>query len=124
MRSFGDGLVIGVRDFAFKTGLCVGLDLSGYRRRYCYARRKDAEAALADWDGRGDPPGPWIKVKPTDRLGPGSKCGCDHPPPTPDAEGVFRVSNDCPTHGDKRSGFVLKRWAGLTHLMTSGDERE
>ena len=73
MRSFGDGLVIGVRDFAFTTGLCVGLDLSGYRRRYCYARRWDAEAALADWDGHGDPPGPRIKVKPTDRLGPGAE---------------------------------------------------
>lgn len=56
----------------YTTGLCVHLDRSGYRRRYCYEHTVDARNALLEWDGKGDPPGPWIKEKPSGRLGPGA----------------------------------------------------
>jgi len=49
--------------FIFTTGLVVGIDEHGRRTRFCYERFEDAFAALATWDGRGDPPGPWIKEK-------------------------------------------------------------
>lgn len=50
--------------------LCV----SRYGRgcRYCYENYRDAQNALMAWDGEGDPPGPWIKEKPSGRLGPGA----------------------------------------------------
>lgn len=56
----------------FTTSLTVGLDEWGYERRYCYERFEDARDALVAWDGIGDPPGPWIKEKPSDRRGPGA----------------------------------------------------
>jgi hypothetical protein len=59
----------------FTTGLMVGLDELGYAYRYCYEHQADAAAALAAWDGQGDPPGPWIKIKghpDGERLGPGA----------------------------------------------------
>ena len=49
--------------FLFTVGLLVGIDEIGYRVRYCYPSYADAWAALAAWDGVGDPPGPWIKAK-------------------------------------------------------------
>ncbi len=49
--------------FLFTTGLCAGLNESGYRIRYCFARHGDAELALLTWDGLGDPSGPWLKAK-------------------------------------------------------------
>lgn len=55
----------------YTTGLFVGLTDYGYERRYCYENYSDAFAALIQWDGKGDPPGPWLKEKPSDRLGPG-----------------------------------------------------
>lgn len=49
--------------FLFTTGLLVGLHGIGYRTRFCYPSAETAANALAQWDGRGDPPGPWIKEK-------------------------------------------------------------
>ena len=66
------GMLAAVHDQLFTTGLVVGLDSFGYQRRYCYEKRQDAVDALMAWDGQGDPPGPWIKEKPSDRLGPGA----------------------------------------------------
>ncbi len=66
------GEVAAVADFLFTAGLVVGLDKHAvHRTRFCYETREDAEAALEAWDGKGDPPGPWIKQKPEDRHGPG-----------------------------------------------------
>lgn len=57
----------------FTTGLFVIVaDLSMWRTRYCYEHMKDAALALSSWNGVGDPPGPWIKRKPEDILGPGA----------------------------------------------------
>lgn len=61
----------GVMKMMFTAGLFVGLDSTGYKTRFCYEHVRDAERALDEWDGTGDPPGPWIKQKPEDRYGPG-----------------------------------------------------
>lgn len=67
-----DGSLAGLYQMLFTTGLFCGLDAYGWQRRYCYERHQDAINALLAWDGRGDPPGPWIKEKPSERLGPGA----------------------------------------------------
>jgi hypothetical protein len=61
----------------FTTGLCVVKEphpgdtvSNGMRTRFCFEHAHDAEAALVAWDGRGDPPGNWIKQKPEDRFNP------------------------------------------------------
>ena len=72
IRSLPTGVNAGIQDMVYTAGLFVGMDENGYRTRYCYATRAQAEAALNAWDGKGDPPGPWIKQKPEDRLGPGA----------------------------------------------------
>jgi len=54
----------GVAQFLLHIGIvCVGLDETGYRTRFCYEDKRTALFALLTWDGRGDPPGPWIKEK-------------------------------------------------------------
>lgn len=55
--------VCAVKQFNYTTAVVVGLDDVGYQRRYCYEHRADAQAALAAWDGREHPSGPWIKCK-------------------------------------------------------------
>jgi hypothetical protein len=67
-----DETVCAIQRQLFTVGLIVGLDRVGWKRRYCYEREYDAREALIHWDGKGDPPGPWIKEKPSDRLGPGA----------------------------------------------------
>jgi hypothetical protein len=57
------GKTCGLHRFLFTTGLMVGLDATGYERRYCFERHEDALAALSEWDGTGHPSGPWIKMK-------------------------------------------------------------
>lgn len=72
LRDLPSGELAGVMDMMWTAALCVGLDELGYRVRYCYATRAEAEAALKAWDGAGDPSGPWIKAKGEgeDRLNP------------------------------------------------------
>lgn len=72
VRRLPSGTVIGIRKQMFTVGLFVGLSESRYERRYCYEHMDDAFLAFTDWDGNGDPPGPWVKEKPSDRLGPGA----------------------------------------------------
>lgn len=60
----------GVMNMVYTCGLFVGIKEFGYRTRYCYETRREAEAALEAWNGDGDPPGMWIKQKPEDRLNP------------------------------------------------------
>lgn len=68
---------IGVLPQFYTTALCVGLDAFGYQYRYCYETYNNAIIALFRWDGSGDPPGPWIKLKGhpdrPEELGPGAK---------------------------------------------------
>lgn len=58
-----DGANCGLLKFVFTTGLVVGLTEDSYQRRYCYEHAQDAKDALAAWDGREHPTGPWIKCK-------------------------------------------------------------
>lgn len=63
---------LGLQKMLFTTGLFViDADGSGWRTRFCYEHSIDAAMALLEWNGEGDPPGPWIKEKPSDRPGPG-----------------------------------------------------
>lgn len=72
IKAMPDGTMCALQRQLFTTALMVGLDRVGYKRRYCYERMADAREALVQWDGAGDPPGPWVKEKPSDRLGPGA----------------------------------------------------
>ncbi len=57
----------------YTAGLFYGIDQCSHAGRYCYHTWLEAAEALRNWDGQGDPPGNWIKEKPSDRHGPGSK---------------------------------------------------
>ena len=72
IKAMPDGMICGLQRQLFTTGLIVGLSADGYQRRYCYEHENDAARALAAWDGADDPSGPWIKEKPSDRIGPGA----------------------------------------------------
>lgn len=72
LREFREQGVCGIADGWDVTNLCTGLTLGQWERRYTYSRAEDAEAALAAWDGTGDPPGPWRKEFPSGRNGPGA----------------------------------------------------
>ena len=72
LRLLPTGKWAAISNMLFTTGLLVGLTSTGYERRFCYEKWIDACSALHSWDGNGDPPGPWIKEKPSDRLGPGA----------------------------------------------------
>lgn len=65
-RQLPTGEWAGVQRMLFTNALLVGLDAWGYRTRFCYPLGMPAIEALATWDGRGDPPGPWIKEKSRD----------------------------------------------------------
>lgn len=67
-----DDTLCAIQRQLYTVAIVVGIDREGYRRRYCYEREYDAREALVQWDGNGDPSGPWIKEKPSDRLGPGA----------------------------------------------------
>lgn len=62
LRTLGR-VVCGIKRINFTTALVVGLDATGYQRRYCYEHEADARAALLQWTGDGHPGGPWIKCK-------------------------------------------------------------
>jgi len=70
VRQLPSGEWIGVRDMAYTAGLHIGIDSTGYGKRFCYETRGEAMVALVMWTGEGDPPGRWIKEKPGDRRGP------------------------------------------------------
>jgi len=70
-----NGVWVALMSFMYTYSLCVGLDSSGYKGRYCYEYFTDAMIALLRYSGEGDPEGPWIKYKGEggERLGPGAK---------------------------------------------------
>lgn len=67
-----NGKWVGYSQMLLTGGLFVGLDDSGYEKRYCYETLKEAIVASLIWDGEGDPPGNWIKEKGNgiDRINP------------------------------------------------------
>lgn len=62
-RRLSTGEYAALMRFLFTTGLVVGISRFGYRTRFCYEKASEAATALSQWDGHGDPPGPWIKEK-------------------------------------------------------------
>ena len=72
-RGVREDIIVGVRPYIFTGGIVIELDEVGYEERYCYATLTEAITALEAWDGVGDPSGDWIKHKPFERRGPGSK---------------------------------------------------
>jgi hypothetical protein len=62
-RKLPTGEWAAIRRFIYTTGLCVGLNEFSFRTRFCYETPFEALEALQEWDGNGDPPGPWIKEK-------------------------------------------------------------
>ncbi|MEO9150427.1 MAG: hypothetical protein ABI212_13840 [Burkholderiaceae bacterium] len=58
-----EGRFCGLHVYLMTVGLVVGLDARTYERRCCFEHAEDALGALADWDGRDHPAGPWIKCK-------------------------------------------------------------
>ena len=74
VRRLEDGRTIAIIPMAVTVGIvCVGDD-GIYKYRYCYHRFTEAAAAFLKWNGIGDPPGPWLKLKGhtvQERLGPG-----------------------------------------------------
>jgi len=69
-----NGEVVSIARFLFTWGLMVGINKKGYHRtRFCYPNVFEAVKAFVEWEeGEGDPPGPWIKQKPEERVGPNS----------------------------------------------------
>lgn len=67
----GHGLC-GIHQMCVTWGLFEHLTAWGYKGRYCFEHEYQARAALAQWTGKGDPPGAWIKYKGRngERLGP------------------------------------------------------
>lgn len=63
VRKLPSGEYAGLFKFIATTGLVVGLNEFNFRTRFCYDYISDAFDALQQWDGYGDPPGPWIKQK-------------------------------------------------------------
>ncbi len=69
-RELADGRDLIVYEMIYTWRLCVGQrDAGNYDRAWCYEPRfyNDVVAALSTWDGRGDPPGRWLKEVGTER---------------------------------------------------------
>jgi hypothetical protein len=70
VKMLSNGEFAGVMPMILTVGLFIGIGPISYRTRYCYPDLLSARAAIREWDGVGDPPGPWIKQKPEDRSNP------------------------------------------------------
>jgi hypothetical protein len=49
--------------FGFNWSMLTDITEYGVGLRYCYENRENALVDIQNWDGVGDPPGDWIKVK-------------------------------------------------------------
>jgi len=65
-----NGILYGIMPMIFTTALVCNIDWTGYSRRYCFETGDEASESLKEWDGVGDPPGMWIKEKPSNRMNP------------------------------------------------------
>lgn len=75
-RTLPTGKVAGVMLQFTTAGLFINIQEDGNDGLYHYPNYVEAALALAEWDGLGDPPGPWIKAKikgQEDRRGPGAR---------------------------------------------------
>lgn len=56
IHSLDDGIIIGLYDFIFTTGICYELNLQGYSGRYCYNNKTMAIQQMHAWLRTGTPP--------------------------------------------------------------------
>jgi hypothetical protein len=65
--------VAALRDYVNTCDIVFGITGTAYRGRYSYPEPVSARTALNQWNGTGDPSGPWLKYKGPDelRIGPG-----------------------------------------------------
>lgn len=78
VRTLETGEVAGLQRMVFTTGLFVGITRDTWRTRFCYPTAREALTALDAWNGKGWPPGYWIKQKPEEITNPtveGEKLG-------------------------------------------------
>jgi hypothetical protein len=70
-KSLGNGLYVGIKPLLFHWTMIVGEigDRTTYADRWCYVNRSKAEAAIAAWDGFGEPQG-WHRHPSTGRRRP------------------------------------------------------
>ena len=69
-RKLPTGEWAALQRYLYTTGIVIIEDEHSWRTRWCFEFAIEARKALDAWDGTGDPPGPWIKQKPEDRLNP------------------------------------------------------
>jgi hypothetical protein len=69
IRMLPGGEASGIKRFIHTWAIVVGIDKFGYRCRYCYETQHAAYIHHLQWEGKGDPPGPWIKKKGRDENG-------------------------------------------------------
>jgi len=55
--------ICGIHKFMFTYGIVTDIQSYSYKGRWCYETLKEAQIALKNWDGKGDPPGLWRKYK-------------------------------------------------------------
>lgn len=70
-RILPDGRELTVYDYLFNDRVVIGHpDSPVWDQGWCYPKGMAVEA-VAEWDGTGTPPGPWIKDAATGEPGPG-----------------------------------------------------
>lgn len=47
-----DGMVCATHRYIYTVGVCYGIDMTGYRGRFCFDSQQNAELFLKDWDGQ------------------------------------------------------------------------
>lgn len=67
VRQLPDGSWAGITRLMFTYAILSGLNAWGYEDRWCFEREADARAALAAWDGEGDPGDKWHRNPTTGR---------------------------------------------------------
>jgi hypothetical protein len=55
--------ICGTLDYVTTRGICCDMTEMSPGHRYCYQNRAEANKALEAWNGKGHPPGNWIKHK-------------------------------------------------------------
>ncbi len=50
VKLFG-GQLSGIYRFIFTYGICIGLDSTGYKKRFCFDTYSNAKLFLDEWDG-------------------------------------------------------------------------
>jgi len=63
VREIPERGICGLQRMLYTVGLFYDIKEPTVGGRYCYKNRADAVQAIREWNGIGDPPGPWIKHK-------------------------------------------------------------